>query len=97
MRTDILYPVLIWLICLNIIGFIMAGMDKRWAIRSQWRLAEKWFFRMAVIGGAPGIYLGCLVFHHKIRNRAFMIGIPVIFIVETGLAVLVYKYVVNMS
>ncbi len=69
----------------------MTGLDKRWAIRGQWRLAEKWFFRLTTIGGGFGIFLGCLLFHHKIRNRVFMIGIPVVFLLEAGLGVLLYN------
>ena len=92
MASEFLYPVCIWLICVNIIGFIMAGLDKIWAIRKQWRVAEKWFFRLTFVGSGLGIFLGCLAFHHKIRNKAFMIGIPLISIAEAGLAFFLYHY-----
>lgn len=95
MEIKILYAIVVWLICSNIIGFVMAGLDKKWAIRGQWRLAEKWFFRLTTLGGGYGIFLGCLLFHHKIRNRAFMIGIPVVFLVETGLGILLYNVLSN--
>ncbi len=91
MEMKVLYAVIILLSCINIIGFVMAGMDKIWAIRGQWRLAEKWFFRMTALGGGFGIFLGCLVFRHKVRNRAFMVGIPVVFLIEAGIGVLLYR------
>lgn len=91
MEMKVLYAVIIWLSCINIIGFVMAGMDKSWAIRGQWRLAEKWFFRMTALGGGFGIFLGCLAFRHKVRNRAFMVGIPVVFLIEAGIGVLLYR------
>jgi len=93
MEKVFVYLIFLWLICVNIIGFAMAGLDKIWAIKKQWRIAEKWFFRMTVIGSGLGIFLGCIVFHHKIRNRAFMLGIPVVFLVETGVALLLYSFI----
>jgi len=91
MESKILYAIAIFLICINLTGFFMAGLDKKWAICGQWRLAEKWFFRLTTLGGGFGIFLGCLLFHHKIRNRVFMIGIPVVFLLEAGLGVLLYN------
>lgn len=91
MESKILYAIAIFLICINLTGFFMAGLDKKWAIKGQWRLAEKWFFRLTTIGGGFGIFLGCLLFHHKIRNRVFMIGIPVVSLLEAGLGVLLYN------
>ena len=91
MESKILYAIAIFLICINLTGFFMAGLDKKWAIKCQWRLAEKLFFRLTTIGGGFGIFLGCLLFHHKIRNRVFMIGIPVVFLLEAGLGVLLYN------
>lgn len=81
---------MIGLFCTNIIGFVMTGLDKRWAIHGQWRLAEKWFLRVTLLGGGLGIFLGCLLFHHKIRKRSFMLGIPAIFMLEAGLGILLY-------
>ena len=91
MEFKLLYGFVVLFICINITGFIMTGLDKKWAIHGQWRLAEKWFFRLTTIGGGFGIFLGCLVFHHKVRNRVFMIGIPVVFLIEAGLGVLLYS------
>ncbi len=93
MLSELMYAVLTGLICVNIIGFVMTGLDKYWAIRQQWRVAEKWFFRVSFIGGGLGIFLGCITFHHKIRNRAFMIGIPFVFTLEAGLAFIIYHFV----
>jgi len=92
MEIKIQQVIAIIFICINITGFFMTGLDKRWAIRGQWRLAEKWFFRLTALGGGLGIFLGCLLFRHKIRNRAFMIGIPVVFLVEASLGVLLYSF-----
>jgi len=71
----------------------MAGLDKIWAIRGKWRIAEKWFLWMAFAGSGPGIFLGCIAFHHKIRKQMFMIGIPLVFIMETGISVLLYNWI----
>lgn len=94
MTEQLLYAALIWFACVNVIGFIMTGLDKIWAIRKQWRIAEKWFFRMALIGSGLGIFLGCIVFNHKIRSNKFMIGIPVVFVLETGVGLILYSFLI---
>lgn len=64
---------LVWdyLLLINIVGFILMGIDKASAIRSESRIPEKWFFTISLIGGPFGIFLGMLVFHHKTRKTYF--------------------------
>ncbi|NLM10119.1 MAG: DUF1294 domain-containing protein [Clostridiaceae bacterium] len=83
----------VYFILINITGFIIAGLDKYWAIRKKWRMAEKRFLLLAVMGGGLGVFTGCLIFNHKIRNRKFMIGIPAICITEAVvILLLIGKY-----
>jgi len=77
-----------YLLLINITGFIITGLDKYWAIHDKWIMAEKRFLLLAVIGGGPGVYIGCLVFHHKTRHLKFMIGIPSISIAEAVIILL---------
>ncbi|MFZ5988876.1 MAG: DUF1294 domain-containing protein [Bacillota bacterium] len=66
----------------NIVGFIICGVDKYKARRGLWRIPEKAFFWIAAIGGAPGTYSGLLFFRHKTKHWYFMLGIPLIFIIQ---------------
>ncbi len=72
----------VYLIILNIIGFVLMGLDKRKARREQWRTPEKHFFIVAWLGGSLGCWLGMKMFHHKTRHKTFTVGIPAILVVQ---------------
>ena len=70
------------MITMSIIAFIAMGMDKWKAKKGQWRIPEHALFAFAILLGAPGAYMGMLVFRHKTRHKRFSIGFPVLFIIE---------------
>lgn len=78
------------LILINVIGFMIVGIDKHKARRRLWRIPEKVFFILSILGCCPGVYLGLLLFRHKTRHWYFMWGIPAIFAVQ--IAALFYFY-----
>lgn len=84
-RSYINYLLGIWLVVINIAGFIICAVDKRRAIKNKWRIPEKSIFMAALLGGSPGTYISLLLFHHKTKHLRFMAGIPLIFAVEAGL------------
>ncbi len=65
----------------NLAVFGIYGLDKRKAIKGEWRTPEKNLIAAAVMG-APGALLGMIAFRHKIRKPKFYIGVPVILIIE---------------
>lgn len=75
----------VYIILINIVGLIITGFDKYRAIHKKWRVPERRFFVIAILGGGLGVYSGCLVFNHKTQKRKFMIGIPVICIIEAAI------------
>jgi uncharacterized membrane protein YsdA (DUF1294 family) len=75
----------IYLGLVNLLAFLLAAFDKRAAIRRKQRIPEKTLFLWAVLGGSVGLYLSMLLFRHKTRHLSFMLGVPVIFIVQTVL------------
>lgn len=78
------------LILANLFGFIMVAVDKRRAIKNKWRVPEKNFFIISFFGGFPGVYLGLFVFKHKTRHIKFMVGLPLIFVVQLIIIFLIY-------
>ena len=79
----------IYLMCVNLLAFILFGIDKEKARRHAWRIPESTLILAAVCGGGPGAWLGMRVFHHKTRKPLFHFGIPFITLLEAG--VLLYK------
>ncbi|MEM1548001.1 MAG: DUF1294 domain-containing protein [Thermoproteota archaeon] len=64
---------MIWeyFLLVNIVGFILMSVDKASAIRSKSRIPEELFFKISLIGGPFGVFLGMLIFHHKTRKTYF--------------------------
>ncbi|WP_245712524.1 DUF1294 domain-containing protein [Anaerobacillus alkalilacustris] len=67
---------------INIVSFIYMFVDKQKAIKGQWRISERKFFLLAIIGGSVGIMLGMRTFRHKTKHNSFRIGMPVIMIIQ---------------
>ncbi|WP_245741965.1 DUF1294 domain-containing protein [Anaerobacillus arseniciselenatis] len=67
---------------INIISFAYMYVDKQRAIKGQWRVPERKFFILAIIGGSAGIFLGMKQFRHKTKHLSFKVGIPLIFLLQ---------------
>lgn len=72
-------------IVINVTGYIIMGVDKAKSIRKERRIPERVLFRIAMFGGAVGIYIGMRKFRHKTKHATFTWGIPLICIVHGGL------------
>lgn len=72
----ILQFILGYLSAINVIAFIVYGIDKNRAQRQQWRIPETTLLVLAAIGGAGGALLGMLVFRHKTKHPRFKILVP---------------------
>jgi len=77
----------IYILLINLIAFVVFGIDKRKARKGQWRVPESTLFILAIIGGSIGALLGMLVFRHKTKHRKFTIGIPLILALQIALLV----------
>lgn len=82
---------LLYLLTVNLITFAFMGLDKRKAIKHKYRIPERTFWLLSLIGGAVGSLIGMNVFHHKTKHRSFVIGMPFILIVH--LILLLYFFV----
>lgn len=83
-----------WLILINIVTFVVFGLDKLLAKhpRFRQRVPEKNLLLLAVVGGSMGALLGMLVFRHKTLHRVFRVGVPVILAVQLLLAAAIALY-----
>ena len=63
------------------------GLDKRKAKKNLWRIPEKTLFLSAILGGSAGAIAGMYVFHHKTRHWYFVIGMPLILVIQIGLGI----------
>ena len=84
---------LIYLLVINIVGFIYMGIDKWKAKRNAWRIPEDTLFAITALGGGIGTIAGMYTFRHKTKKAKFTIGLPAILILEITL--LVYELIVK--
>ena len=74
-----------WLIVVNIITFVVYGIDKWKAMKGRWRISEFTLLLLAVIGGSIGALLGMRVWHHKTKHLKFKYGVPIILLAQLAL------------
>lgn len=72
----------VYLAAANLAGFAIMGIDKRRAVRRAWRVSEASLFFTALIGGSLGSVIGMYTFRHKTRHWYFVVGMPVIFVIQ---------------
>ena len=73
---------LYYLIVINIVTFLVYGMDKLKAKQGSWRISEATLLILAIIGGSIGALLGMKVWRHKTMHKKFKYGLPLILIIQ---------------
>ena len=81
-----MWQVICWLICIfllwNCITLLVCRTDKRRAVKHRRRIAERTLFLLAICAGGCGMYAGMLLFRHKTRHWYFMLGMPLIALLQ---------------
>ena len=73
---------LYYLIAINIVTFLVYGIDKWKAKQGSWRISEATLLILAVIGGSIGALRGMKVWRHKTQHKKFKYGLPLILIIQ---------------
>ena len=73
---------LYYLIVINVVTFLVYGIDKWKAKQGSWRISEATLLILAVIGGSIGALLGMKVWRHKTQHKKFKYGLPLILIIQ---------------
>ena len=84
---------LYYLIVINVLTFVVYGIDKWQAKRGNWRISEATLLLLAVVGGSIGALLGMRVWHHKTLHKKFKYGLPLILIAQALLVFLISTHV----
>ena len=78
-----------YLIFINIVTFLVYGIDKWKAKQGSWRISEATLLMLAVIGGTIGALLGMQVWRHKTMHLKFKYGLPLILLAQIALMYLI--------
>ena len=85
--TNNIFPY--YLIFINIVTFLVYGIDKWKAKQGSWRISEATLLMLAVIGGTIGALLGMQVWRHKTMHKKFKYGLPLILLAQIALIYLI--------
>ena len=86
---------LYYLAVVNIISAIVCFTDKILAIKHKQRIREKTLFLFSIVGGSVGMFFAMHLCRHKTKHKRFMIGIPIIIILQFALlTILIHKGII---
>ena len=75
--------ILIYFVAISLITIIVTAYDKKAAKKcSKHRVPEKILFLLAILGGSLAEYLTMLKIRHKTKHKRFMIGLPIIILLQ---------------
>ena len=81
-------PLLIYFLIISLVTAIITAIEKYKARKGRFRISEKALFLLAVMGGALSEYLTMRLIRHKTLHKRFMIGLPLIIILQLIAAIL---------
>ena len=67
---------LLYLILINLLGFVLYGVDKVKSKGRDRRIPERVLLWVARLGGGVGCWLGMMLFRHKTKHTRFMFLVP---------------------
>lgn len=82
MKYPILTIFIIYLCLISLIAIILTAADKIKAKRGKWRVPEATLLIISALGGSAAMYIAMLLIRHKTKHVKFMLGIPIIIILQ---------------
>ncbi len=83
--------ILVYLVSINLISFILFGIDKNKAEKKEWRISESSLLAVSFFGGSIGSLIGMVIFKHKLSKKKFYIGIPCILVLTKVVELILFN------
>lgn len=71
-----------YILIISIVSVVMTVKDKSCAKKGKWRVPEKTLFILSALGGSAAMYITMKKIRHKTQHKRFMIGIPLIMVLQ---------------
>ena len=84
---------LYFLVFINLLASLLTVYDKFAAKSNFYRIPERMLFGVSIVGGALFMYITMRAIRHKTFHKSFMIGLPLIIVMQILLLLLVVKEV----
>lgn len=88
-------PFVIYFAVISLVTAIVTAIDKYKAKKGSFRISEKVLFVLALLGGSLSEYLTMRLIRHKTLHKRFMIGLPLIMILQLVAIILSGIYLLN--
>ena len=66
----------------SVLGIMLTLSDKSRAKKREWRIPEWLLIGVSLLGGSVAMYLTMHAIRHKTRHAKFMLGLPIIIIIQ---------------
>lgn len=76
---------LVHLTVISLLAVFLTAADKRRAQAHRWRVPEATLWGIAALGGAAAMFLTMRLIRHKTRHLSFMLGLPLLILLQSGL------------
>ncbi len=81
---------LVYIILISLVSAIACIADKISAVKGGWRISEKSLLLLCLLGGSVMMYIVMRIIRHKTRHNKFMLGIPLIILLQIAVILAVY-------
>lgn len=78
----VLQAAAVYLLFISVVSIFLTVSDKRRAVKNKWRVPESALLLCAALGGSLAMYVTMRCIHHKTKHKKFMVGIPVILVLQ---------------
>jgi len=84
--------ILLYLAIVSLVSVIVTIFDKLRAKSGGWRVPEKTLLLLSFLGGSVAMLFTMNLIRHKTKKAKFMVGIPLIIVLQCFIAYYIYKY-----
>lgn len=80
---------LAYIAVMSLVSIVVCIYDKKISKKNkvELRIPEKTLLILSALGGSVAMFITMLIFRHKTKHVKFMLGIPIIMILQAALAV----------
>lgn len=84
---------IIYLALISLAALIMTAYDKKMAQKGKRRISEAALMTVGAVGGALVMYIVMQIIRHKTKHAKFMIGLPIIILLQLGVLLALHLWV----
>ena len=87
LNHPVLSVLIVYVAIISVISIIVCFYDKKISKLNKvaLRTPEKWLLILSALGGSVAMFLTMLLIRHKTKHLKFMVGIPVIMVIQAAM------------